>query len=257
MSGYGYIPEDMFCRPDVKPGDFAVYAALEAHCTTERRHCWPGQDTLMRMTGLGVRALRDALGRLTLARFIRVERKSVGGLKRGNVYHLRPAPIAPSEDVTPEGKTGTDRTIDRHGSHHHTGTDRTVYSGADRTVEVSQREASHPKNTPPSPSAPAPGGGELDLGDKPVKKTRRATVNVPLVPPSHDEVMAYAVGWGATNSEADAAFDRLELVGWTYSQGKAHIKSWRAAVRDTIKRNRGWAKQANPNADQPSPYREV
>lgn len=85
MNRYGCIPVPLIA-PLAKLGaaTFAVYTALAAHCGGEKRHCWPSQAQLARMTGLSPDSgnVRRALRRLERAGFITTTK---GGSGRGDV----------------------------------------------------------------------------------------------------------------------------------------------------------------------------
>lgn len=141
MNGKGFIPPDLWAHPDLQPIDLAVYAALESFTGTTKRHVTPGQELLQRMVGAKRRAIRYSLQRLESAGFIRIERKTFGGLKRGNIYHLRCAANGPSETVQQDAHTDQFGTNDVQQTAHHSGKKGTLYSGTKRPINARSTNA--------------------------------------------------------------------------------------------------------------------
>ena len=271
--GWAQVSRAMALDPKVTPSEMRVYVAIATYRGDGDRAS-PGVGRIARETGLSDATVKRAVAGLVGHGYLSIVRS--GGGRASNTYRLlgsnglTHAPGSPMTGVTGDRGhpcTCTPLTHDPAG-------------GSPMTYEEEPSSRTKIKNTP-SPSAPAPGGGDL-FGDQTqaskVRTTpaeviaaymahRHSTWVVPTLTdgkaaPSLAKTVAAAIrrepgrDWSETFAEmATSPFLRQKSpkTSLAWCIGPSNLGRWDAGeFRDEVLNGK-----ISRNADQPSPYREV
>lgn len=231
---FGVAPPEVLDDRRISRDARWLYVLLDSYCDKNKRFCDPSQETLAQRLGCSTRSLRTFLRELESSGHVRIKRTWKSN-KSFNQYLLRPATdfrSKTSDVVSDSGSTlpvQTKQTSDRKQTAGESGSILPVTPEADCRLRLPVKAPN--EGHPPAP----PKGGtttiegkqqQLITEDEPKPRLRRRKP-VPFVPPTLDEMRAYATERGRPDL-AEACHAHHQTRGWLLP-GNREMKDWKGA----------------------------
>jgi hypothetical protein len=179
---------------------------------------WPAIRTIAKDLGLSTTTVQDSIGRLHQAGV--VERSSGKGC-RANRYVVRLECVSPRH-VSTDGNVSV--------------SDTGMCQSPTQNVSVPDTESLRNPSENPSLGAQSSPASSTQGANETRGKARRQARRSPFIPPTAEEVRAYADSVGDPQFEVDAFIKYYTGTGWKRKNG-TRVLDWRATVRAWMTRN--------------------